>query len=76
MGEKTKGAQSTKQTEPGVNNLSNFYFPLPLLTEQQTIAGKVKTLLAKCGQLQDEAENQIQHSKDLLKLLFNETFKV
>ncbi len=72
--EQSKGAQSTKQTELGVNNLSNFIFPLPPFLEQLAIVERVENLLAKCADLQTEIENINTHSKTLLKALFNETF--
>jgi len=62
---------------PSINteDIINFKFPLPPLSEQQAIVSKVETLLGKCSQLQAEIENLNAHTKDLLKALFNETFE-
>jgi type I restriction enzyme S subunit len=55
-------------------SLSSIIIPLPPLSEQQAIVSKIETLLAKCDRLQVEIENMNRDSKELLRVLFNETF--
>jgi type I restriction enzyme S subunit len=57
--EKVKGATSTKQTELGVTNLSNFISPLPPLAEQDSIVKRIDQLMQLC----DELQCSIQQSK-------------
>lgn len=57
--EKVKGATSTKQTELGVTNLSNFISPLPPLPEQDRIVKRIEQLMQLC----DELQYSIQQSK-------------
>lgn len=63
---------------PQVNNkdILPLLFPLPPFEEQQLIVRKVKALLEKCNELNNEIDNLNKHSKSILKALFNETFSV
>ncbi len=64
--------------QPNVNGtaLSNLIIFIPPFEEQQAIVEKVEKLLEKCDQLDEEIENLNNHSKDLLKALFNEVFEL
>jgi len=55
--------------------LSSIVIPLPSFLEQQAIVSKLETLLEKCNKLQEEIEKMNKNSKELLRALFNETFK-
>lgn len=63
-----------KQTNLTKNEILSCPIPLPPLSEQQVIVEKVETLLGKCASLQTEIQHLNNHSKTLLKALFNETF--
>ncbi len=65
--EKSKGATSTKQTELGVNNLSNFIYPLPPLSEQQAIVSKLDELMRTCDELEDSIRTSQQQNEMLLQ---------
>ncbi len=69
-----KGATSTKQTELGVNNLSNFRFPLPPLPEQKAIVTNVKKLLALCDQLESQITRNQRHAEQLMQAVLIEAF--
>ncbi len=69
-----KGATSTKQTELGVNNLSNFRFPLPPLPEQKAIVAKVEKLLALCDQLESQITRNQRHAEQLMQAVLMEAF--
>lgn len=51
-----KSAQSTKQTELGINNLKKIQFPLPLLSKQNEIVKHIKSLNEQIKALIQEAE--------------------
>ena len=55
-------------------SISNLYFPLPPLSEQQAIVEKVEALMQQCSALNEEIGTLNEHGKLLLKALFNETF--
>lgn len=46
-----KSAQSTKQTELGVNNLKKILFPIPPIKKQNMISDKIKSLKHKISEL-------------------------
>lgn len=54
--ENLKSAQSTKQTELGVNNLKKIMFPLPPLKIQNKIADTIEKMKIKIKNLQKSAE--------------------
>jgi len=72
--ENIKGATTTKQTELGVNNLSNFKLPLPPLPEQKAIITKVEKLLAICDQLETQITNNQTHAEQLMQAVLKEAF--
>jgi restriction endonuclease S subunit len=72
--ESLKGAKSTKQTELGVNNLSNLIIPLPPLAEQQAIAAKVERLLAVCDELAGQNSLAQNHAAQLMQAVLKEAF--
>lgn len=71
----SKGAKSTKQHELGVNNLSNFLFPLPPLSEQNYIVEHIKLIFRKLDKIKKlNIQNQLsidQLNKILLKEIFD-----
>ena len=69
--DKIKGATSTKQTELGVNNLSNFIIPLPPLFEQDKIVAKLDELMAFC----DGLEESIKASQGVNEKLLQEVLR-
>jgi type I restriction enzyme, S subunit len=76
---KTFRNQIDDEKSTGINQLTqgvlnNIMVVLPPFEEQQIIASKVKTLLEKCDQLQDEIGKMNRHSKELLRALFIKTF--
>lgn len=73
---KSKGATSTKQHELGVNNLSNFTFPLPPLSEQKRIVAEIEKQFAKTKQLKEHIIANQQATVQLLKALLHEAFEV
>jgi very-short-patch-repair endonuclease/restriction endonuclease S subunit len=73
--ESLKGAKSTKQTELGVNNLSNLIIPLPPLAEQQAIAAKVERLLAVCDELAGQNSLAQNHAAQLMQAVLKEAFE-
>jgi type I restriction enzyme S subunit len=73
---KSKGATSTKQHELGVNNLSNFIFPLPPLSEQKRIVAEISTQLAKTKQLKEHIIANQQATEQLLKALLHQAFEL
>ncbi len=74
--ENSKGAKSTKQHELGVNNLSNFLFPLPPLTEQKRIVAEIEKQFAKTKQLKEHIIANQQATEQLLKALLHQAFEV
>lgn len=74
--ENSKGAKSTKQHELGVNNLSNFLFPLPTLTEQKRIVAEIEKQFAKTKQLKEHIIANQQATEQLLKALLHQAFEV
>ncbi|WP_416438689.1 restriction endonuclease subunit S [Phnomibacter sp. MR] len=73
---KSKGATSTKQHELGVNNLSNFIFPLPSLSEQKRIVAEIEKQFAKTKQLKEHIIANQQATEQLLKTLLHQAFEV
>lgn len=69
--DKAKGATSTKQTELGVGNLSNFVFPLPPLSHQNRIVLRLDELMKLCEELQ----KSISLSRDQNELLLQQVLK-
>jgi restriction endonuclease S subunit len=71
--EDIKSAQSTKQTELGVNNLKKIMFPLPSNTEIQTeIANHISDLKIEIKSLKEKAkENREQAMVDFENEIFN-----
>lgn len=74
--ENSKGAKSTKQHELGVNNLSNFIFPLPPLSEQKRIVAELEKQLSKTKELKEHVLTNQQATEQLLKALLHEAFEV
>jgi len=70
--EKSKGATSTKQTELGVNNLSNFIFPLPPLAEQNRIVQKLDELMQYCNELEASIKEGESQNEKLLQQVLRE----
>ncbi len=73
--ESLKGATSTKQTELGVNNLSNFRIPLPPLSEQQQIVAKLDQLMSYCDQLEESIKASQQQNELLLQEVLREALE-
>ncbi len=69
---KSKGATSTKQTELGVNNLSNFTIPIPPLSEQYRIIEKLDEGLQICDQLEASIKQSQQQNEQLLQQVLRE----
>ncbi len=69
-----KGAKTTKQTELGVNNLSNILIPLAPKEEQKEIVLKLKSLLTKCDKIHECISISNQYSEKLMKNLLQEAF--
>ena len=70
--EKSKGATSTKQTELGVYNLSNFIFPLPPLAEQHRIVQKLDELMQYCNELETSIKLSESQNSTLLQQVLRE----
>lgn len=70
--ESSKGATSTKQTELGATNLSNFMIPLPPLAEQTAIVTNVEVLLNTVGALEAEAGRQRGLAGELMQAVLGE----
>ncbi len=70
-----KGATSTKQTELGVNNLSNFPIPLPPLSEQKRIVAKLDELMAYCDSLEASIKNSQTQNEMLLGQVLREALE-
>ncbi|MBW8683538.1 restriction endonuclease subunit S [Chitinophaga rhizophila] len=73
--ENSKGAKSTKQHELGVNNLSNFVFPLPPLSEQKRIVAEVERQFAKIQQLKENIIASQQAIEQLFESLLLQMFE-
>lgn len=73
--EKSKGATSTKQTELGVNNLSNFIFPLPPLSEQNRIVQKLDELMQYCNELEASIKQSESQNSTLLQQVLREALR-
>ncbi|MFX3626068.1 MAG: restriction endonuclease subunit S [bacterium] len=71
----SKGATSTKQTELGVTNLSNFITPLPPLEEQQRIVAKLEQLMAYCDTLEENIRQSQQQTQALLQVALKEALQ-
>ncbi|MES2398078.1 MAG: restriction endonuclease subunit S [Bacteroidota bacterium] len=70
-----KGATSTKQTELGVNNLTNFSFPLPPLFEQQRIVQKLEQLMQNCIELEESIKQSASQNENLLQQVLREALR-
>jgi len=73
--ESIKGATSTKQTELGVNNLSNFPIPLPPLHEQEQILSKLEELMAFCDGLEHSIKESEGYNEMLLQQVLREALQ-
>ena len=73
--ESIKGATSTKQTELGVNNLSNFPIPLPPLHEQEQILSKLEELMAFCDGLEQSIKESEGYNEMLLQQVLREALQ-
>ena len=73
--ESIKGATSTKQTELGVNNLSNFPIPLPPLSEQKRIVAKLDELMQYCDALEASIKESQQQNELLLQQVLREALE-
>ncbi len=73
--EKSKGAKSTKQTELGVNNLSNFIYPLPPLAEQHRIVQKLEELMEYCNDLESRIKKSESQNEKLLQQVLKEALR-
>jgi type I restriction enzyme S subunit len=71
-----KGAKSTKQTELGVNNLTNFVCPLPPLFEQKVIVERVDKLMHMIDMLEVQGTERKEQSKMLMQAVLQEAFEV
>lgn len=72
--EESKGAKTTKQTELGVDNLSNFYIPIPPLAEQQAIVYRIDKLLAMVDKLEKQVTERKGQAEDLMQTVLQEAF--
>ena len=70
-----KGATSTKQTELGVNNLSNFIIPVPPLAEQERIVARLDELMTLCDRLESENLRSQAQTKELLAVVLKESLE-
>ena len=67
-----KSAQSTKQTELGVNNLNKIVFPLPPLKVQNKIAETITQMKTEIKDLKTHAKNNRQQAiKNFESEIFN-----
>lgn len=73
--EDLKGAKSTKQTELGSTNLSNFSISVPPFEEQKTIVEKVESLMEKCRTLEEEISQSEQQAQMLMQAVLKEAFE-
>lgn len=73
--ESIKGATSTKQTELGVNNLSNFPIPLPPLHEQEQIVAKLEELMSFCDGLEKSIKESQVYNEILLQQVLREALQ-
>lgn len=73
--ESIKGATSTKQTELGVNNLSNFPIPLPPLHEQEQIVAKLEELMTFCDGLEQSIKESQGYNEMLLQQVLREALQ-
>jgi type I restriction enzyme S subunit len=73
--ESIKGATSTKQTELGVNNLSNFPIPLPPLHEQEQIVAKLEELMGFCDGLEQSIKQSQGYNEMLLQQVLREALQ-
>jgi type I restriction enzyme S subunit len=73
--ESIKGATSTKQTELGVNNLSNFSIPLPPLHEQEQIVAKLEELMGFCDGLEQSIKESQEYNEMLLQQVLREALQ-
>jgi restriction endonuclease S subunit len=73
--ESIKGATSTKQTELGVNNLSNFPIPLPPLHEQEQIVAKLEELMEFCDGLEQSIKESQGYNEQLLQQVLREALQ-
>lgn len=73
--EECKGAKTTKQTELGVDNLSNLLIPLPPLAEQQAIVDRVEKLLSMVDELEKQVSERKEQSEQLMQAVLREAFE-
>lgn len=73
--EECKGAKTTKQTELGVDNLSNLLIPLPPLAEQQAIVDRVEKLLSLVDELEKQISERKEQSEQLMQAVLREAFE-
>ncbi|MBA2493530.1 MAG: restriction endonuclease subunit S [Acidobacteria bacterium] len=70
-----EGATSTKQTELGVNNLTNFTIPLPPLVEQERIVAKLEKLMKFCDALEANIRQGKARADSLLQTALKEALE-
>jgi len=72
-----KNAYGTQKSMPKINQkvVLNTLIPLPPIHEQKVIVDKIEILLERCHQLQKVIESQLNITKYLINLIFNETFE-
>jgi len=73
--DKIKGAKTTKQTELGVENLSNLLVPLAPLAEQKAIVEKVERLFEMVGQIDKQVSRQREVSEYLVQEVLLDAFE-
>ncbi len=73
--EESKGAKTTKQTELGVDNLSNFIIPIPPLVEQEAIVDRVEKLISMVDELEKQVFERKEQSEQLLLAVLREAFE-
>lgn len=69
-----KGAQTTKQTELGTNNLNALIIPLPPIEEQRVIVKKANSLIRLNKNLDHEINRANKITENLLHSVLNHVF--
>lgn len=64
-----KSAQSTKQTELGVENLKKIQIPLPSMEMQEKIVEHISSLRTEITKLQEQASTIISDTREIIKNL-------